>query len=58
MPVGSSELFITCRVAKSNIFRRDGSDVHSDVVVSFTQAALGGNVRIKGIYDTISLKVS
>ncbi|XP_072040342.1 dnaJ homolog subfamily A member 3, mitochondrial-like isoform X2 [Amphiura filiformis] len=57
MPVGSNELFITFRVAKSNIFRRDGVDVHSDVTVSFTQAALGGNVKIKGIYDLISLDI-
>lgn len=58
MPVGSRELFITFRVAKSNTFRRDGADVHSDAVVSFTQAALGGTVRLKGIYDTITLNVS
>ncbi|KAJ8028781.1 DnaJ-like subfamily A member 3, mitochondrial [Holothuria leucospilota] len=57
MPVGSRELFITFRVAKSNTFRRDGADVHSDAVVSFTQAALGGTVRLKGIYDTITLNI-
>ena len=58
MPVGRKELFITFRVAKSNVFRRDGADIHSDATVSFTQAALGGNIRIKGIYDTLSLDVS
>ncbi len=58
MPVGTNELFVTFRVAKSNIFRRDGVDVHSDAVISFTQATLGGNVKIKGIYDVISLDVS
>ena len=57
MPVGTQELFITFRVARSNQFRRDGADVHSDVAVSFTQASLGGTVKIKGIYDTITLNV-
>ncbi|XP_022100288.1 dnaJ homolog subfamily A member 3, mitochondrial-like isoform X2 [Acanthaster planci] len=57
MPVGNRELFITFRVARSQTFRRDGADVHSDVTVSFTQAALGGSLKIKGIYDSIHLSI-
>eukprot|EP00057_Strongylocentrotus_purpuratus_P032206 XP_786934.2 PREDICTED: dnaJ homolog subfamily A member 3, mitochondrial [Strongylocentrotus purpuratus] len=57
MPVGSQELFITFRVARSNQFRRDKADIHSDATISFTQATLGGTCKIKGIYDTITLNI-
>ena len=57
MPVDGNELWITVRVADSADFRRDGADVHSEVAVSFTQAVLGGRIRIPGIYEDILLKV-
>ncbi|XP_033105995.1 dnaJ homolog subfamily A member 3, mitochondrial-like isoform X2 [Anneissia japonica] len=57
LPVGSREIFITFRVARSNTFRRDGADVHSDVSVTYTQAALGGSLRVKGLYDSIHLNI-
>ncbi|XP_064607714.1 protein tumorous imaginal discs, mitochondrial-like isoform X3 [Liolophura sinensis] len=53
MPVGRQEIFITFRVSKSNFFRREGADVHSDVTISLSQAVLGGTTRIPGIYDDI-----
>ena len=43
---------------KSRQFRREGADVHSDVLISLSQAILGGTVRIPGIYETILLNVS
>ena len=43
---------------KSREFRREGADVHSDVLVSLSQAILGGTVRIPGIYEEILLNVS
>ena len=57
MPVGKKEIFITFRVNKSETFRRQGSDVHSDAKISLTQAILGGRVRLKGIYDDINLQI-
>ncbi|XP_070197500.1 protein tumorous imaginal discs, mitochondrial-like isoform X2 [Littorina saxatilis] len=57
MPVGNQEIFITFKVAKSRIFRREGADVHSDVTVSLTQAILGGTIRIPGIYGDILLTI-
>ncbi|XP_077983594.1 dnaJ homolog subfamily A member 3, mitochondrial-like isoform X2 [Glandiceps talaboti] len=57
MQVGREEIFVSFRVAKSRTFRRDGADVHSDVEVSFTQAALGGSIKLKGIYEEINLAV-
>ncbi|GFN81532.1 Dnaj subfamily a member 3, mitochondrial [Plakobranchus ocellatus] len=57
MPVGSQEVFITFKVAKSRIFRREGADVHSDVTISLAQAILGGTIKVPGIYDDILLSI-
>uniref|UniRef100_A0A8C1L319 DnaJ homolog subfamily A member 3, mitochondrial n=1 Tax=Cyprinus carpio TaxID=7962 RepID=A0A8C1L319_CYPCA len=57
MPVGKKEIFITFRVQKSPIFRRDGADIHSDVMISVAQAILGGTVRAQGLYETINLSI-
>ncbi|KAK3604566.1 hypothetical protein CHS0354_026256 [Potamilus streckersoni] len=57
VPVNEEELFITFRVAKSKIFRREGADVHSDVTISLTQAVLGGTIKIPGIYENILLNI-
>ncbi|XP_059413360.1 dnaJ homolog subfamily A member 3, mitochondrial-like isoform X1 [Carassius carassius] len=57
MPVGKKEIFITFRVQKSPIFRRDGADIHSDVMISVAQAILGGTVRAQGLYENINLSI-
>jgi DnaJ family protein A protein 3 len=57
MPVGSKEIYITFRVEKSRTFRRDGADVHSDVVISLSQAILGGTIRVPGITEDVLLNV-
>ncbi|XP_067944803.1 protein tumorous imaginal discs, mitochondrial-like isoform X2 [Watersipora subatra] len=57
MPVGKKEIFITFRVEKSNIFRREGADVHSDVSISISQAVLGGQLTTPGIYHDIQVKI-
>ncbi|KAH9488161.1 Protein tumorous imaginal discs, mitochondrial [Bulinus truncatus] len=57
MPVGGQEVYITFKVQKSRIFRREGADVHSDVTISLSQAVLGGSIRIPGIYDDIVLSI-
>uniref|UniRef100_A0A1A8KYZ5 DnaJ homolog subfamily A member 3, mitochondrial n=1 Tax=Nothobranchius pienaari TaxID=704102 RepID=A0A1A8KYZ5_9TELE len=57
MPVGKKEIFITFRVQKSPVFRRDGADIHSDVHVSVAQAILGGTVRAQGLYETLNLSI-
>lgn len=41
----------------SDVFKRDGFDVHSSTDVSFTQAVLGGEVKIPGLKGPIMLKV-
>lgn len=51
MQVGQKEVFITFRVEKSDYFRRDGADIHTDAFISLSQAALGGAIRLQGIYE-------
>ncbi|XP_069131155.1 dnaJ homolog subfamily A member 3, mitochondrial-like isoform X2 [Argopecten irradians] len=57
MPVGQQEVFITFKVTKSRDFRREGADIHSDVVISVSQAVLGGTIKVPGVYDDINLKI-
>ncbi|XP_034640627.1 dnaJ homolog subfamily A member 3, mitochondrial isoform X3 [Trachemys scripta elegans] len=57
MPVGKREIFITFRVQKSPVFRRDGADVHSDLFISIAQAVLGGTARTQGLYETINITI-
>jgi len=52
------DVAVVFQVEKSRTFRREGADIHSDVVVSLSQAILGGTVRIPGITDNILLNVS
>lgn len=57
MAVGTKELFVTLRVAKSRNFERDGSDLHSQIPISISQAVLGGTATVRGIYEDIKLKI-
>uniref|UniRef100_A0A8C6TC26 DnaJ homolog subfamily A member 3, mitochondrial n=1 Tax=Neogobius melanostomus TaxID=47308 RepID=A0A8C6TC26_9GOBI len=57
MPVGKKEIFITFRVQRSPVFRRDGADIHSDLYISVAQAILGGTARTQGLYETLNLSV-
>uniref|UniRef100_A0A672G0E7 DnaJ homolog subfamily A member 3, mitochondrial-like n=1 Tax=Salarias fasciatus TaxID=181472 RepID=A0A672G0E7_SALFA len=58
MSVGSREIFITFRVQRSPVFRRNGADIHSDMFISIGQAVLGGSATGQGLHETISLVVS
>jgi DnaJ family protein A protein 3 len=57
MPVGKKEVFITFRVEKSDYFRRDGADVHTDAEISLSQAVLGGTIRVRGLYEDQTVQV-
>ena len=45
------------QVQKSPVFRREGADVHSDLLISVAQAILGGSARSQGLYETLNLPV-
>lgn len=55
--IGASEVYVTFRVKPSDLFRREKSNIHSDVNISVAQAILGGTVRVPGIYEDHVLKV-
>ncbi|XP_026715012.1 dnaJ homolog subfamily A member 3, mitochondrial, partial [Athene cunicularia] len=57
MPVGKKEIFITFRVQKSSVFRRNGADIHSELPISIAQAVLGGTARCQGLYETINITI-
>ncbi|TNN68852.1 DnaJ subfamily A member 3, mitochondrial [Liparis tanakae] len=57
MPVGKKEVFITFRVQRSPVFKRDGADIHSDLLISVAQAILGGTARSQGLYETLNLSI-
>ncbi|CAL4106198.1 unnamed protein product [Meganyctiphanes norvegica] len=58
MSVGRKEVFIRISVSKSDYFRRDGADVHTEATISLSQAALGGATRMQGLYEDITLQIS
>ncbi|KAL1506701.1 hypothetical protein ABEB36_006016 [Hypothenemus hampei] len=51
MSVGNKEIFVTFRVDKSDYFKRDGPDVHTEADISVSQALLGGTIRVQGLYE-------
>lgn len=57
MSVGNKELFVTFRVDKSDYFKRDGPDVHTEAAISVAQSLLGGSIRIQGLYEDHVLQV-
>lgn len=57
MLVGRQELFINFKIEKSDLFRRDGADVHSDATISLSQAVLGGTTQIQGLYEDLTIKI-
>ncbi|CAG2178489.1 unnamed protein product, partial [Oppiella nova] len=55
--VEGQELFITFHVTSSTYFRREGWDVHTDAVVSLSQAVLGGTAKVEGLYSDEHLEL-
>lgn len=48
----AGDLYITVRVRKSSIFRREGSSVYCDIPVTITQATLGAELEIPMVDGT------
>ncbi|GIY46891.1 protein tumorous imaginal discs, mitochondrial [Caerostris darwini] len=55
--VGNQEILVTFRVTESKYFRRDGSDIHSDAIISISQAILGGETKVQGLLADLILKI-
>ncbi len=51
------DLYVQVRVKPHKLFRRDGSDLHCEVPVSFATAALGGDLEVPSLDGRVKLKV-
>lgn len=49
------DLYLVCSVGKHAYLRRDGADLHMDVPVTFSEAALGGKIDVPTIDGWASL---
>ena len=53
----SGDLYVTCNVRPHKIFKRDRYDLYCDVPVSFTQAALGGEIDVPTLEGTTKFDI-
>ncbi len=53
----AGDLYIVFRVTPSREFRRDGSTIYVDRDISFAQAALGDEVKVKTVHGDVDLKI-
>jgi molecular chaperone DnaJ len=53
----SGSLYIEIEVENDSYFQRDGSDVHTDVSIRYSQAALGATVPLRTLDGEVELKV-
>ncbi|HEU0203662.1 MAG TPA: molecular chaperone DnaJ [Burkholderiaceae bacterium] len=51
------DLYVEIRLKPHEVFQRDGDDLHCEVPISFTTAALGGEVEIGTLTDKVSITV-
>ncbi len=51
------DLYVQVRVKPHKLFRREGSDLHCEVPVSFATAALGGELEVPSLDGRVKLKV-
>ncbi len=56
-PGGPGDLFIVTRVREHPYFRREGADIHMDLPVSITEAALGAEVTVPTIDGHAVVKI-
>lgn len=51
------DLYVIVRVREDPVFRREGSDIHVEAVLSITQAILGGTIQVPTLTGDVVLKV-
>ncbi|GLT37053.1 hypothetical protein SLA2020_113910 [Shorea laevis] len=51
------DLYVTVKVRQDPVFRREGSNIHVDAVLSIIQAILGGTVQVPTLTGDVVLKV-
>jgi molecular chaperone DnaJ len=53
----AGDLYVVVEVAEHPLFKRDGMDIFLEVPISFTQAALGGEIEVPTLEGTVQLKI-
>lgn len=53
----SGDLYVQVSVKKHVIFERDGKDLHCEVPIAFTTAALGGSIEVPTLDGRVTLKI-
>ncbi|CAN1224481.1 Chaperone protein dnaJ GFA2, mitochondrial [Linum grandiflorum] len=51
------DLLVSIKVREDPVFRREGSNIHVDAVLSVTQAILGGTIQVPTLTGDVVLKV-
>lgn len=53
----AGDLYVVIHVRKHDIFERDGSNLYCEVPISFTMAALGGEIEVPTLDGKLKLKI-
>lgn len=53
----AGDLYVQVHVREHDIFKRDGSNLYCEVPISFTHAALGGEVEVPTLDGKVKLKI-
>ena len=53
----SGDLYVQVNVKEHRIFKRDGKDLYCEVPISFTDAALGGELEVPTLDGRVMLKI-
>ena len=53
----SGDLYVQMHVKDHHIFARDGNNLHCEIPISFTSAALGGDVEVPTLDKKVKLKI-
>ncbi len=53
----AGDLYVVLEVEQHEIFERDGDDLHCEVPISFTTAALGGEVEVPTLTGAAQIKI-
>ncbi len=51
----SGDLLVVVRVLPHPIFKREGDDIHSDLSISVSAAALGGQIEVPSVYGALKV---
>lgn len=51
------DLMVNVKVKPHPYFKRDGSDIHTDLYITLSQAVLGAELPVKTLYGDIKMKI-